>query len=188
MRKMGTVEIKLASTSRLGWVDFESAASVAVSEVSDARKHGKRNQWPRMGAPGTQASNISAYLSIMGQMELPSRCAGPQPGSLCLGGSLVQGWHLPVPGSGPLSASGVSEGQPHTPHWVLRAVTRTWGCRESSCCSGSLLLTALSPRHQAVSAYGTAPSLVSGRAHVSAERTLLALLYPLYTSGSQLTL
>lgn len=104
------------------------------------------------------------------QMHLPSRCAGPQPGSLCLGGSLVQGWHLPVPGSGPLSASGVSEGQPHTPHWVPRAVTRTWGCRESNCCSGSLQLIALSPRHQAVPAYGTAPSLVSGRAYVSALR------------------
>lgn len=88
----------------------------------------------------------------------------------------MQDWHPPVPESGPLSASGVSEEQPHTPRWVPRAVTRTWGCRESNCCSGSLLLTALSPRHQAVSAYGTAPSLVSGRAHVSAERTELALL------------
>jgi hypothetical protein len=42
--KMGTVEIKLASTSAVGWVDFESAASVAISEVFDAKEHGKRNQ------------------------------------------------------------------------------------------------------------------------------------------------
>lgn len=163
---MGTVEIKLASTSGVGWVGFESAASVAMwCLMSENMEKGINDQgWQLLGPK--PPIYLHTFPPWDQQMELPSRCASPQPGSLCLGGSLVPGWHPPVPGSGPLNASGVSEGQPHTPHWVPRAVTRTWGCRESNCYSGSLLLTALSPRHQAVSAYGTAPSLVSGRARV----------------------
>lgn len=141
--KMGIVGVRLASTSGVRWWGLNQLHLLEHQRCLQPEDTGKGINGQRWVLLGPRPP-MPVYLPPRAeQMELPSRCAGPQPGSPCLGDSLVHGWHPPVPGSDPLSTSGVSEGQPHTPHWVPRAVTRTWGCRESNCCSGSLQLTAL---------------------------------------------
>ena len=71
-------------------------------------------------------SIISLNLHVP-RAGLPSRGAGPRPGSLCLGGRL--------------RAPAASAGRPRTPRWARRPAARTWGCWGSRCCSGSLLPT-----------------------------------------------
>lgn len=61
---------------------------------------------------------------VPGPGGLPSRCAGPRPGSPCLGG--------------PPCAAAVSAGRPCIPRWARRPAARTWGCWGSHCSSGSL--------------------------------------------------
>lgn len=97
--------------------------------------------------------------------QLPSRCVGPQPGSPCLGDRQGHDRDPPAPGPGLPGTSAVSAGRPRTPHWVPTATARTWGWRESSCCSGSLPLTAPRPRRQAGSVRGTVSSLEEGHMH-----------------------
>lgn len=133
----------------------------APADVNPVRQYKDRGdcwgRWQSYTCPGRASPRTKTSIGLHttcpterepGGAELPSRGAGPQPGSACLGcslGSTKYDCHPPVPGPGlpsPLHAALISAGRQCTPHSVLRPAARIWGCWESRCCSGSLLLTA----------------------------------------------